>query len=100
MLCWQGIPGSICLAPRLPDWPAARWSIRMQRSSVLKWYAADSREKTGRHVLSRLFHTLELWLSRRQGRRELGSLDDRQLKDVGISREAVLREARKPFWRD
>jgi hypothetical protein len=33
------------------------------------------------------------------GKGELASLDDRQLKDVGISREAVLREARKPFWR-
>jgi uncharacterized protein YjiS (DUF1127 family) len=71
----------------------------MQRSSVLKWHVAGSREKTGRNVLSRLFHTAVIWLFRRQARRELASLDDRQLNDVGISREAVLREARKPFWR-
>jgi len=71
----------------------------MQRSSVLKLHAATSGDRTGRHVLSGLFHTAELWLLRRQGRQELGSLDDGQLKDVGISREADLREARKPFWR-
>jgi uncharacterized protein YjiS (DUF1127 family) len=29
----------------------------------------------------------------------LSSLDDEQLKDVGISREDVLREVGKPFWR-
>jgi len=71
----------------------------MQRSSVLRLGATTSRDGTGKHLLSGLFHTVELWLLRRQGRRDLGSLDDRQLKDVGISREAVLREARKPFWR-
>jgi uncharacterized protein YjiS (DUF1127 family) len=71
----------------------------VQPSSVLKLRAATSCEKTARPVLSRLFHSAELWLLRRQGRRELGSLDDGQLKDVGISREALLREAHKPFWR-
>jgi uncharacterized protein YjiS (DUF1127 family) len=38
-------------------------------------------------------------LSRRQERRDLRELDDRQLHDVGISRAQVERESRKPFWK-
>jgi uncharacterized protein YjiS (DUF1127 family) len=38
-------------------------------------------------------------LSRRQQRRDLRELDDRQLHDVGITRAQVERESRKPFWK-
>ena len=71
----------------------------MSRQSVLKSHPASFREKTGRHMLTSLIRTLEIWLVRRDGRQELSSLDDQQLKDVGISREDVLREVSKPFWR-
>jgi len=71
----------------------------MSRQSVLKSHPASFREKTGRHMLTSLIRTLEIWLVRRDGRQELSSLDDEQLKDVGISREDVLREVSKPFWR-
>ncbi|THF64991.1 DUF1127 domain-containing protein [Pseudothauera nasutitermitis] len=36
---------------------------------------------------------------RNAARRELRELDERLLRDVGISREQALREADKPFWR-
>jgi uncharacterized protein YjiS (DUF1127 family) len=71
----------------------------MSRQSALKSHPARFREKTGRHMLTSLIRTLEIWLVRRDGRQELSSLDDQQLKDVGISREDVLREVSKPFWR-
>ena len=32
-------------------------------------------------------------------RRELLALDDRMLKDIGLSRADAFREGRKPFWR-
>ncbi|MDG4553204.1 MAG: DUF1127 domain-containing protein [Candidatus Competibacter sp.] len=32
-------------------------------------------------------------------RRELLALDDRMLKDIGLSRVDALRESGKPFWR-
>jgi uncharacterized protein YjiS (DUF1127 family) len=38
-------------------------------------------------------------VSRRQQRRDLRELDDRQLYDVGITRAQVERESRKPFWK-
>jgi uncharacterized protein YjiS (DUF1127 family) len=46
--------------------------------------------------------TIGLWLARNRQRRhlrELAEWDDHLLKDIGVSREAALREAAKPFWR-
>ncbi len=51
------------------------------------------------NALRRLRIALPQLLRRRQGRQELAELDDRLLRDVGISREQALREAAKPFWR-
>jgi uncharacterized protein YjiS (DUF1127 family) len=42
--------------------------------------------------------TIGTWLVRRDGRQELRSLDDRLLKDIGISREDAGK-ADKPFWK-
>jgi len=33
-------------------------------------------------------------------RRQLMEMDDRQLKDVGITREQAMKEARKSIWQD
>ena len=38
------------------------------------------------------------WIERQRQRRTLGDLDDHFLADIGISREAAMREAAKPFW--
>jgi uncharacterized protein YjiS (DUF1127 family) len=37
-------------------------------------------------------------LERRRERRMLLELDERMLRDIGISRADALREAGKPFW--
>ena len=46
--------------------------------------------------------TLMKWLRRAYGvsrqRRELATLSNAALRDMGLSREAALREAAKPFW--
>ena len=42
---------------------------------------------------------LRLWQKRYEARSELGALDERILKDVGLTREQALNEARKPIWR-
>jgi uncharacterized protein YjiS (DUF1127 family) len=39
------------------------------------------------------------WQERARGRKELGQLDDRMLKDIGLNRIDALRETDKPFWR-
>ncbi|WP_207479468.1 DUF1127 domain-containing protein [Arenibaculum pallidiluteum] len=38
------------------------------------------------------------WLERREQRHALANLDDRLLKDIGLSRSLVERETSKPFW--
>jgi len=43
--------------------------------------------------------TIAIWVARARQRRDRAQLDDRLLRDVGISRAAAAREARKPFWR-
>ncbi len=43
--------------------------------------------------------TLNAWYTRWQERRELASLDQRALDDIGLSRGDVLTEVSKPFWR-
>jgi uncharacterized protein YjiS (DUF1127 family) len=45
--------------------------------------------------------TVRIWVERSRQRRalgELGELNDALLKDIGVSRQAALREAAKRFW--
>ena len=39
------------------------------------------------------------WIARREQRQSLLDLDDRLLRDIGISRCDALREGERPFWR-
>jgi uncharacterized protein YjiS (DUF1127 family) len=50
-------------------------------------------------VLRTLGRTLESWQERVHQRRHLLELDERLLRDIGLSRYDVEREAAKPFWR-
>ncbi len=42
---------------------------------------------------------LLLWQRRANERHALAQLDDKILRDLGLSRSEVARELRKPFWR-
>ena len=52
-----------------------------------------------RPIVARLVAKLEDWLERRRQRRALLALDDKLLKDIGLSPSDAWREAHKPFWR-
>jgi uncharacterized protein YjiS (DUF1127 family) len=45
-----------------------------------------------------LVTTLALWGARQRTRRHLGTLNDRELADVGLSRTQQRVECAKPFW--
>jgi uncharacterized protein YjiS (DUF1127 family) len=49
--------------------------------------------------LDSMVDTLLTWQRRHKDRMHLMSLDDRLLRDIGISPADVDREASKPFWR-
>ncbi len=48
---------------------------------------------------ARLLETVRTWIERQRQRRELMSLDERLLKDIGVSRVDAEAEWRKPPWR-
>lgn len=49
--------------------------------------------------LTTLIATTAQWFARSSQRRQLLTLDDRTLDDIGISRAEAQAESRKPFWR-
>lgn len=51
-------------------------------------------------MIAAFLKTLYQWHERRRSRHELRYLDDHLLKDIGLKRDAALREARRPFWKD
>ncbi len=50
--------------------------------------------------ISKAWRTVERWNERRKQRKALLALDDRLLKDIGISRADAMREGGKPFWKE
>ncbi len=50
-------------------------------------------------LMMRVLPTLALLLSRHRERLSLATLDDRQLRDIGLTRDEALIEAGRPFWR-
>jgi len=79
----------------------------MPRSTSLLRSQPMSRPFRGRLPISRVpaaflaycFETLLAWQDRAGMRHHLRSLNDHQLKDIGLTRADVEREACKPFWR-
>lgn len=47
-----------------------------------------------------LLATLWRWYELRRQRRQLASLSDDALKDIGLSRADIQQEAERPFWND
>ena len=50
--------------------------------------------------LSRVRAALREWRRRKNGRLELARLDDRMLRDIGLTRFDAEYEINKPFWRE
>ena len=45
-----------------------------------------------------IWQVFSLWYDRCQQRYDLAQLDDRRLDDIGLRREDVERQVKKPFW--
>lgn len=67
----------------------------MARSHALPPTAFSSLPaREGGHPLHALARALDVW----RQRRALERLDEAALRDLGLAREDVLREARRPLW--
>ena len=65
--------------------------------------STNGRRAASRRVVARGFERaaslLREWRRRRRDRALLASLDDRMLRDIGVSRGEIWEEINKPFWR-
>ena len=52
-----------------------------------------------RRALNVIRATMQRWQQRSRERAALARLDDRMLRDIGVTRGDVWRELNKPFWR-
>jgi uncharacterized protein YjiS (DUF1127 family) len=74
-----------------PGRPASRSSDLSPLAWLwLRWLA---------RCLARAIEAVAIWLDRSRQRRRLGELDDRMLRDIGLTRADAWVEAEKPFWR-
>lgn len=73
----------------------------MNRPFSLRWYALVSSTSLaplrGLGIVSR---RIVRWRRLVYERRLLASLDDRMLRDIGVTRSDAQAESRKPFWRE
>lgn len=49
--------------------------------------------------MDRLLCRPRLWIEHHRARDELAKLDDRMLRDMGVTRYDIAGETKKPFWR-
>lgn len=61
------------------------------------WIGRAAPAKRG--ALSDIAGLVRLWRERARQRRQLATLDERALRDIGITRLDQRRECAKPFWR-
>ncbi len=75
----------------------------MKRAAPLDRHARDrdvlANIATPGRVVIALLQALDQWSERSRQRRALAKLDERLLKDIGVSRYDAEMEIAKPFWR-
>jgi uncharacterized protein YjiS (DUF1127 family) len=55
--------------------------------------------RLARRAMSATLQQLLLWQERATQRHHLMTTEDHRLRDMGLTRAAVAREIKKPFWR-
>jgi uncharacterized protein YjiS (DUF1127 family) len=88
------------LRDRVPAQRATpRGSARHEAAAAVPDRPVEAPRGRWRLILGLIVATLREWRHRRVGRRELASLDERALRDIGIDRGVVDYEMYQWFWR-
>ena len=78
--------------------------FRRFHMTTIQWHEPRVRHHGARHALSgagnRLLATFSEWRRRVRARSRLSELDERMLKDIGITRSDAEFLMNKPFWRE
>jgi uncharacterized protein YjiS (DUF1127 family) len=64
------------------------------------YFVRPARTKAGNGLVTRLLDQFGSWLDRARQRRHLSQLDDRLLRDIGVSRAEVEHEISRRFWQN
>ncbi len=56
--------------------------------------------RTARNLVDWALARIGEWRRRQRSRAELARLDERMLRDIGVSQADAWRECNKPFWRE
>jgi len=73
-------------------------AICKSTSSPVDFIFVDKPGGSSGNIISRAMSTLYTWSQRSRQRKQLGQLDERLLKDIGIAYEEAWAEINKPFW--
>ena len=78
--------------------------FRRFHMTTIQWHEPRVRQHGAWHALSgagnRVLATLREWRRRVHDRSQLAELDERMLKDIGITRSDAEFLMNKPFWRE
>ena len=79
------------------NWISAANTMLLQTTPVS---ARSARYAPGRNsVLRRVMRLLQRWRERTRTHPQLCELDDYILRDIGLTRDALLCESTRPYWR-
>jgi uncharacterized protein YjiS (DUF1127 family) len=96
--------GCVLKAGSTVDAPLMNHSLQTSRATLaLQWSPATAFDPEGSisaRPLVRWLATPWLWYQRVGWRHDLAQLDDRQLDDIGLTRDQVVNEHGKHFWQD
>jgi uncharacterized protein YjiS (DUF1127 family) len=84
---------------RLSPTPQEGYEMKGQKGYVLVNHSPRHGVHLGAFVMA-AWRQLKRWYELAEQRRQLASLSDEALKDIGLSRADILPETERPFWDD